>query len=423
MQKPLGEKLDQFPIAIKKFRRENEFIKERESLDRIRCLNNAHLIGYVAFCEAALCIMFPWAQGGSLHDFWQRERGGEAGPELVLWSLRQMRGLAHGLEGLHGLNCRHGDLKPANILHFAHAGGGIGTLKIADLGTAKIHKQCTVLRQEATATTALTVAYQAPEVSQPDPNKARSRTYDSWSMGCIFLEFVIWLLYSAPALNCFKGHRDQDTHSFYQLTYSASGERNVPEKHPAVEAAMACLREDARCRGTALEEVVNLVNENLLVIKPKMRFVAADLRKRLAEIVERAERGELELIKAVDPPVTTPAIFAFQPPVWDSQHTTLVSPTTPTWGSQNSTLVAPTEADWDSQHPKLAPPTTPIWGSQDPTLNYQAVPDWASPRLKRKASLPGSDTLDNERPPLKRLRGDTLDNGRLVIRPRRLVRR
>ncbi len=54
-----------------------------------------------------------------------------------MWSLEQMLGLSRGLEDLHDLNCRHGDLKPDNILHFIKDGRDI--LVIADLGVSKFH--------------------------------------------------------------------------------------------------------------------------------------------------------------------------------------------------------------------------------------------------------------------------------------------
>ncbi|KAJ0161377.1 hypothetical protein CTA2_6325, partial [Colletotrichum tanaceti] len=116
-------------VALKEFRGDSQrarsnFEKERENLSHIQQHDHPHLIKHTATWQAGnrFFVMFEWADGGSLWNFWEREDPGAPTREVVLWSLRQVRGLVSALEALHSLNCRHGDLKPENILHFRDRG-------------------------------------------------------------------------------------------------------------------------------------------------------------------------------------------------------------------------------------------------------------------------------------------------------------
>jgi len=74
-----------------------------------------------------------------------------------------MSGLTTALHMLHeSFQCRHGDLKPSNIL-CVYEGGEI-VLKLADFGISRIHHAQTVVRKGITTTAFLTPSYQGPEV-------------------------------------------------------------------------------------------------------------------------------------------------------------------------------------------------------------------------------------------------------------------
>lgn len=61
-----------------------------------------------------------------------------------------MLDLVSTLKGLHSAECRHGNLKPENILHFK---GGEGVFAIIDIGVSKAyHYQATGFRQRTTTT-------------------------------------------------------------------------------------------------------------------------------------------------------------------------------------------------------------------------------------------------------------------------------
>ncbi|KAH8658571.1 hypothetical protein BGZ61DRAFT_540499 [Ilyonectria robusta] len=132
-----------------------------------------------------------WADGGNLHGFWRNKSRKGADSGLVLRSIKQILGLSHALEDLHVMNCRYRHIKPGKVLHFFEDGGD-GGVQPADLGFAKFHSQSTSLRQDPTGTKASTCAYEPPEVNELNHKlNPRSRIYDSWSMDCIILGFVV----------------------------------------------------------------------------------------------------------------------------------------------------------------------------------------------------------------------------------------
>ncbi|KAM0418917.1 hypothetical protein ACHAPT_012182 [Fusarium lateritium] len=305
-------------IAVKHFPRaqtHGTYAHEKENLQKIAAVKNDHLIKHLATCDQIHCIIFPLATHGNLNQFWEGEHKGEL-PTFV-WSITQLAGLASALRDLHGINCRHGDLKPSNIFHFTDDGG---ILKIADLGVSRVHNRSTDQRLDETATTASTRAYEGPEASGPT-NAPRSRKYDCWSFGCVTLEFVIWLLYDQRALDSFHSSRDSQWNSFYRPKNpdpaskdQRTGWWEKMERHPKVDEVIKLLREDARVRGTALEELVNLVDSKLLLINPQSRLEAGEIAKVLHELVERCKAGQIPWVNDVDAPAEVPAIFRQEAP-------------------------------------------------------------------------------------------------------------
>ncbi|KAI0468300.1 HET-domain-containing protein [Xylaria cf. heliscus] len=227
--------------------------------------------------------------------------------EIIRQSIHQIRGLVDGLNSLHnykpkhssptenqsspemsnskvpdirmevggqpvidqddsGQSIRHGDLKPENILRFmecTNQSASVGTLKIADMGLAKRHVVATQYRG-VTSTMYGTALYEAPEVYR-SVNKARSRLYDVWSIGCIMFEFILWMLYGhdpvAELLNRLKKGGDQ---YFEALT----GSDRAAQVHKTVSRWIQYLEEyDHECReNSALGDLLKLVKTKLLVV-------------------------------------------------------------------------------------------------------------------------------------------------------------
>jgi serine/threonine protein kinase len=330
-------------VAVKKFLGTEEIVttnyqKELENLIHIQKLDNQHLNKHLAICSQIPFIIFPWANGNDLGVFWESNSTCDRTSELFLWAIEQLCGLADGLRALHGnyKNCRHGDLKPSNILHFTEGGSPRGILKIADLGVSKIHEKPTVVRAQlqigVTMTTASTEVYKGPEAYIPKKClMPRSRTYDCWSMGCIILEFVIWLLYDFAAIANFEKRRDDphDSHCYYYPKLSCDEDEvtecwQMTERHHKVDEAIKCLRIDERCNGSAMEKLVDLVDKNLLQVDPAARFDAGPLYGRICEILDECKSSKTPLVNS-GPRRPEPKVFTKPPRRSSSQTTTAES--------------------------------------------------------------------------------------------------
>ncbi|KAK3379703.1 kinase-like domain-containing protein [Lasiosphaeria ovina] len=345
-------------VAIKKLIRKCDFKHEHDILVKTRALDNPHLIKHMATYEvrgadgSEYYIIFPWADGGDLRNFWETKTKSPRTPELVVWSLEQMLGIATAIQHLHQgfpgkTHCRHGDLKPRNIFHFTGGSSGIttnkppnpplGHLVIADLGISRIHDNPTFERDQLTGTKATTPAYEPPEAlhivrrnnrGEPvDKNdttagKPWSRKYDMWSLGCIFLEFVIWLFHDLEGLDGFGEQRGQG--HFYAIHNDNGKGGGVPEPAlavlcPKVKEAMGAVREDERnCGGATATEagplgrLVDLIEKRLLVIEAEGRCDANELVEEMNGIVDAAKRDPGKYFGGMldrDRDMRVPAVF------------------------------------------------------------------------------------------------------------------
>ncbi|KAJ4377012.1 hypothetical protein N0V86_006451 [Didymella sp. IMI 355093] len=168
---------------------------EARALESVNKLNHDHIIRCVAAIRRGdnRYFMFPWADGESLRDYWDKADWECPTKDMILEAVTQLRGLADALVSLHNnikgvtsrhievdsddeedvtkpsvrihnaeneimkhqeiadaKHIRHGDLKPENILRFVDQGTGLGILKIADMGIAKQHIVATQDRKHLT---------------------------------------------------------------------------------------------------------------------------------------------------------------------------------------------------------------------------------------------------------------------------------
>lgn len=101
----------------------------------------------------------------------------------------------------------HGDIKPENILFFSDSEGredGVGTLQLADFGLTRYHHTNTVSH----------VTFQAGLGAYDPPEKhivwKSGQALDVWALGCLFLEFGIWLIFGVDGLIDFKRDRESE---------------------------------------------------------------------------------------------------------------------------------------------------------------------------------------------------------------------
>ncbi|GKT54389.1 serine/threonine protein kinase-44 [Colletotrichum tofieldiae] len=171
-------------------------------------MEHPHLIKAVACYKkgSQYFIVFLWAGGGNLRDYWGREPPCKLDGDHVGWVLGQLCGLAGAMKKLHSAKdsaCRHGDLKPENILCFEDTRTSDPFsrpfLIIADVGVAKVHTLVTEMRNEAMRTLNGTVMYEPPEaVLLLTKKQPQSQQYNVWSIGCIYFEFLGWLYTERP---------------------------------------------------------------------------------------------------------------------------------------------------------------------------------------------------------------------------------
>ncbi|QGI69578.1 related to tol protein [Fusarium fujikuroi] len=262
---------------------------EANALSNCRHLKHSNMLPCLAAIKMGLShyFLFPWADGGNLRDFWQSEASPKLSSNLMMDALQQLCGLSEALELLHGYGpeahagpsttheegggIRHGDLKPENILRFRSSPpSALGTLKIADMGLAKHHEVSTRLRQNMTSTKYGTLRYEPPE-TVVNKTQATSRLYDVWSMGCIILEFVVWLLDGQQGLDNFndsiRGGAKHDYDPPYYITRGAA-DQMVALVHPVVMQQLDDLsrRTEAQANESALGDLVTIVKERLLVV-------------------------------------------------------------------------------------------------------------------------------------------------------------
>lgn len=327
------------------------FRNERLILDGLQGLTHDHIIKLLATYEqeGIFHFLFPLANC-SLEEAMRRDPTGFRDPEsreskkYIAWIIGQFQGIASGLAKIHvnsgndstkkrsvlGKELKpqfldpnvengrqagtgyHHDIKPHNILHFDALADTrkpppkYGILQIADFGIGKFHS---LNSGTGTGTFRGTATYAAPEskigsqISTEDkkgtkPGLKLSRPYDIWSLGCVLMEVMVWLVFGRDGLKEFDDDRtgperamdsaSVETNGFFHLTESEG-----PQVRNAVSRWMNKLREDPRLNkhnGSSLPELLNLIEKKLLVCNPANRLIAEEVEKQLSSITKMAAR-------------------------------------------------------------------------------------------------------------------------------------
>jgi serine/threonine protein kinase len=271
-------------IAIKelkdeKSRSEKAYNVELDALQMVQKLDHERIVKFVAGFEqyGQRYLMFQWVDGGNLREFWEQQPW-TRNKATIRWALNELKGLAEALDSWHNYDpdpssqrfCRHGDLKPENIVRDQRTGGR-GKFLIADMGLAKIHTQPTHVRRTPSWGLTGTLRYQAPELSRLSPQISRS--IDIWSFGCILLEFIIWLLYGYKALHTFNTSLSELSNRFYifddqEVRFHPTVQRwidhmmntSLPRQGPSVSGA--------------LRDMLRLIYSRLLIEDPESNGVS-----------------------------------------------------------------------------------------------------------------------------------------------------
>ncbi|KAK0619714.1 hypothetical protein B0T14DRAFT_211795 [Immersiella caudata] len=219
----------------------------------------------------------------------QRDRSED---EFDIYSDMDRRYISDDIDLDQEVHWRHGDLSPDKILHCkdTSADRWLGTLKIAGLGRAKQHFMATSQRYEQTQQRYIASQYEAPE-AMANLWSPRSRRYDIWSMGCIFLEFVIFLLYGSKGLDAFYGERESKQISTGTLYFTLTFDQDTAEVSGTAKYWINSILQESECcrEGSAIADLVVLIRDRLLVVDLPESTMKQDQRD-----VCRADAGELQ---------------------------------------------------------------------------------------------------------------------------------
>ncbi|KAI0199921.1 kinase-like domain-containing protein [Astrocystis sublimbata] len=259
---------------------------------------------------------------GNLFHYWQETN---PSPEFVYtniqWVSEQCKGLADGLSKLHyhltwprnlpqsnslpdgdekiRQYGRHGDLKPENILCYPKQGSTNPTLTICDFGGSELRFRMTGSGNDGLGTR----TYRAPESDDETPPGPSA---DIWSLGCVYLEFVAWILGGAELVKDFVERRLLDHESRFVMGVDTffktnpGGERFV--KKPVIEFIDEA-HSNPRCT-QYLHDFLDIIEGEMLVVEPKERIKCRSLHHTLNTMFEKCQSGEDYAMKASPRPET-----------------------------------------------------------------------------------------------------------------------
>ncbi|KAF2084393.1 kinase-like protein, partial [Saccharata proteae CBS 121410] len=312
-------------VAIKQLRDSNrsDFEKERDVLRvlGIKSQPHPHLSRLLASYEhkEKFHFIFPCANS-NLREYWEERPSPLFDKDTVLWSLKQMAGFADALWSVHNFKVsapvkrydpemrtvegeelfgRHGDIKPENILWYERVPDGQdsrGVFQITDFGLGRFHGKDS--RTKPAYNISCSPTYQPPENKLHRPV---SRKYDVWSLGCLYVEFVTWLLIGNDQIEGFSDERGEgkintngiSDDNFFSTTHDGVQDAVV---RPEVITWTDRLHRDSKC-SQAMHEVINLVMDKMLLIEASDRAEMAKIARELKDIFKKSTSDDHFLLK------------------------------------------------------------------------------------------------------------------------------
>ncbi|RSL99194.1 hypothetical protein CEP52_009854 [Fusarium oligoseptatum] len=311
-------------FAIKKInsRKYEDFKAEFDMLAKLGKTSHPHLVSLLgAYCHRkSNYLIFDWADS-DLSKFWREHNPKpEFNHETVLWVIAQCAGLASGLHQIHRygsileannpgsdrdlkLYGRHGDIKPENVLWFQKENGG-GTLKICDFGVAEFHTKKS--RSNRSNNHIATSPFYRPPESELK-NGLISRSYDIWSMGCLYLEFLGWLLGGWNMVRQMSIERERrstcgygsimDDNPYYEIDELQTTATIKPQVTRFIEKAHA----NPKC-SQLVHDLLDVILTGLLVVetkdeKSRRRIESGRLHALLREMHDRCKQDIAYAIK------------------------------------------------------------------------------------------------------------------------------
>jgi serine/threonine protein kinase len=270
-------------------------------------------------------LLFPYADY-NLRQYWKTTPIPDFSQATVCWILHQLKAITSALHTVHEYQAtkelngtyrsmepteseassssseddervfgRHGDIKAENILLFAEdVDNEHGVLVIADFGLTAFHKKASRSRQKAEYITG-SPSYEGPELML---HSNISRAYDIWGLGCLYLEFISWLVCGWEQLERFPEARVRIATNIPQLHDDMfftilEGEKRAVVRH-GVENWIKDLHEMPRC-SQFIHEMLDLISKDMLLVDPVARIWIGPLNSKMAQMVEKAHQNPLYL--------------------------------------------------------------------------------------------------------------------------------
>ncbi|KAE8443565.1 hypothetical protein EG329_001727 [Mollisiaceae sp. DMI_Dod_QoI] len=352
-------------LAIKRLisTKEADFKREIEMLKAFSHHHNPHLIKLLATYSYLnrYHLIFPLAEA-NLRAYWEKTEVAAFSHETMRWSLTQCTGIASALRSIHEYKTsqpkptpepssdlevpssarldanpfsnvktpsqapasnefeakfgRHGDIKPENILWSCEdvkdecGSNDLGNLLIADFGLMEFHRKST---RSGVPFDNIPVSptYEPPERSL---KINFSRKYDIWSLGCVYLEFITWLVGGMELLRKFPDAREESNFggivyddTFFSLKQHPNPDPKDPKNgmyaivRPKVTDWIKDLRNMPRY-SQFIHDFLDLVEDRMLKVNQEERLQCSQLNIELANIVKKANTipGYLTNTKPLD---------------------------------------------------------------------------------------------------------------------------
>ncbi|KAL2073332.1 hypothetical protein VTL71DRAFT_10656 [Oculimacula yallundae] len=305
-----------FAVKCLHSRDKSQFDKEVEMLERFSDYTvpaHKHLISLLATYSQFdnYFLIFHWADA-DLRRYWMEVNSMPImDRETVIWMVQQCTGIAEGVQAIHQSGSftlpvgtesetfgHHGDIKPENILWFRDSDRG--TLKLSDFGLAEINIHTKSMQRKSNYATS--VSYQAPEV-EIEGTGAIGRSYDMWTLGCLYLEFCCYQMGGWDLVARFNSERipqdfvpGQDATTFYTLKPVKAPDGKWKQKveiKTSVSDFIARLLADESCTDF-LCDFLEMIRDNLLVIKThdhqqRDRLTSQEVFTRLSRMFHRCQ--------------------------------------------------------------------------------------------------------------------------------------
>ncbi len=194
---------------------------------------------------------------------------------------------------------RHGDIKPENILWFQKTleiGDEKGVLQLADFGLGRFHGRDSRSKVPWEQIVGGSPTYEPPECKLHRPV---SRSYDIWSLGCLYLEFITWLLKGSAEIAGFsatRGKSDPSTGINDDRFFTIANETEDAVVKKEVVIWVQQLHEHEKC-SLLIHDLLDLITREVLVPDSTMRIPAKWLHHRLYVCLRRARADKEYMLK------------------------------------------------------------------------------------------------------------------------------